>query len=148
MGSFLCYGVILAGIVSSSVFVYLDESGDLGWKFTAPYLAGGSSRYLTIAAVCIPPTKIHLLERLLRAMYVKYKWAPNKERKFVQLSASQRIEFATNAKALCDANPDIALHAIVVKKQNVQPHIRRDGNKLYNYMIKLALIKRWRSMTW
>lgn len=75
-------------------------------------------------------------------MYIKYKWAPGKERKFVQLKPSQRIEFATDAKALCDANPDIAIYVIVVKKQNVQPHIRQDGNKLYNYMIKLALSKK------
>ena len=33
------------------VSVYLDESGDLGWKFDAPYRCGGSSRYLTISAI-------------------------------------------------------------------------------------------------
>jgi len=75
-------------------------------------------------------------------MYQKYKWKAGKERKFVQLSLNQRVEFATKAKALCDAHPDIHIHAIVVKKENVQAHIRADGNKLYNYMIKLALIKR------
>src|ERR1035441_5537034 len=36
--------------------------------------------------------------------------------------------------------PEIALHAIVVKKENVQAHIRTDSNKLYNYMIRLALL--------
>jgi hypothetical protein len=75
-------------------------------------------------------------------MYQKYKWKAGKERKFVQLSPHQRVEFATKAKILCDANPDIHIHAIVVKKQNVQAHIRADGNKLYNYMIKLALVKK------
>jgi len=132
----------LASATSNSVFIYLDESGDLGWKFNAPYLNGGSSRFLTITAVCVPPAKDHLLDRTLRAMYQKYGWPAGKERKFVQLSPTQRVEFATSAKALCDANPDIMIHAIVVKKQNVQQHIRDDGNKLYNYMIKLALIKK------
>jgi uncharacterized protein DUF3800 len=75
-------------------------------------------------------------------MYVKYKWPSGKERKFVQLAPSQRLEFAKDAKALCDGTPDITIHAIVVKKQNVQQHIRQDSNKLYNYMIKLALIKK------
>lgn len=32
------------------------------------------------------------------------------------------------------------LRAIVVKKQKVQTHIQADGNKLYNFMIKLCLI--------
>lgn len=35
------------------ITVYLDESGDLGWKFDAPYRSGGSSRYLTIAAIAV-----------------------------------------------------------------------------------------------
>ena len=128
--------------MSNSVFVYLDESGDLGWKFDAPYLKGGSSRYLTIAAVCLPPSKDHLLDRALRNMYRKYGWLSGTERKFVQLSSKQRVEFAGNVGKLCSANPDITIQAIVVKKQNVQQHIRLDGNKLYNYMVKLALIKK------
>ena len=31
--------------------VYLDESGDLGWKFDKPYQNGGSSRFFTIACI-------------------------------------------------------------------------------------------------
>jgi hypothetical protein len=127
---------------SNSSVIYLDESGDLGWEFTAPYGKGGSSRYLTIAAVYAPPAKIHLLDSVLREMSQKYKWKPGKERKCNQLSPNQRAEFAAKAKALCDANPDIHIHVIVVKKLNVQHHIRADGNKLYNFMIKLALIKK------
>jgi hypothetical protein len=75
-------------------------------------------------------------------MYQKYNWPSGKERKFVQLNANQRIGFATEAKKLCDAHPEVGIHAIVVKKQNVWPHIRKDGNKLYNYMIRLALLKK------
>jgi len=75
-------------------------------------------------------------------MYQKYKWQAGKERKFIQLSTNQRCEFADHAANLCNDNPDIHVHVIVVKKQNVQQHIRTDGNKLYNYMIKLALIKK------
>lgn len=75
-------------------------------------------------------------------MYVKYGWKNGKERKFVELGAGQRIEFAERAKKLCDAHPDIHIHAIVVKKQNVQAHIQRDPNKLYNYMIRRCLLKR------
>lgn len=127
---------------SNPVLVFLDESGDLGWKFDAPYGQGGSSRYLTIASVCVPPSKNYLLDRTLRAMYQKYKWQAGAERKFVQLTDNQRVEFATNAMKLCHAHPDIAIHGIVVRKENVEDHIRADGNKLYNFMIKLSLIKK------
>jgi hypothetical protein len=44
----------------------------------------------------------------------------------------QRGECAKAIRKLCDANADIILHAIVVKKQNVLAHIREDANKLYN----------------
>jgi Protein of unknown function (DUF3800) len=125
-----------------AVSIYLDESGDLGWKFDAPYLGGGSSRYLTITALCVPPGKDHFVDRAIRRMYEKYHWPPGKERKWVQLSANQRTEFAEIALELLGDHHDIAAHAIVVKKQNVADHIRSDGNKLYNYMIKLALLKK------
>lgn len=58
------------------------------------------------------------------------------------MDASIRSSFAAAIRKLCDDHNDIVLHAIVVKKQNVLAHIRADGNKLYNYMIKLALLKR------
>ncbi|MBF4102116.1 DUF3800 domain-containing protein [Gallibacterium anatis] len=48
------------------ISVYLDESGDLGWKFDAPYRQGGSSRYLTIAAIVINHDKRHILKRLMK----------------------------------------------------------------------------------
>jgi len=41
-------------------------------------------------------------------------------------------------------NPDIEIWAITVKKENVQEHIRKDPNKLYNYMIGLVLLDRIR----
>ncbi len=90
----------------------------------------------------MPVAKAHLPKRLVKDLYAKYKWPFGVERKFVQLLPSQRLEFAQRIKVLCDTHQDIAIHAIVVKKQNVLEHIRQDANKLYNYMIKLSLIKK------
>ena len=56
------------------------------------------------------------------------------------MAPSARTEFAKRAKDLCIKYPDINLHTITVKKQNVEPHIRNDSNKLYNYMIRLSLL--------
>ena len=58
------------------------------------------------------------------------------------MAPEERREFATAARLMCDQHPDIFLHAITVKKQNVQDHIRNDSNKLYNYMIQLSLVDR------
>lgn len=132
----------MAIAVSNSVFIYLDEAGDLGWKFDAPYRKGGSSRYLTISALCVPEGKRHLPKRMVRKLYDRFGWDPTVEKKWASMDATARSAFAAEMRKLCDANPDIVLHAIVVKKQNVLAHIRNDGNKLYNYMIRLALLAR------
>lgn len=125
-----------------AVVIYLDESGDLGWKFDAPYRQGGSSRFLTISAVCVPSEKKHLPRRLVKELYAKFKWPSDSERKWSIMTPDEREEFARRAKDLCVKHSDIILHAIVVRKQNVMPHIQQDPNKLYNYMTRLALLDR------
>lgn len=132
----------MAAPVSNSAFVYLDEAGDLGWKFNAPYRNGGSSRFLTISAICAPETKSHLPGRMVRNIYKNFGWSPSVEHKWNSLDPNERSFCAAELRKLCDSNLDIILHAIVVKKQNVLAHIQKDSNKLYNYMVRLALIKR------
>jgi len=56
-----------------------------------------------------------------------------------------RTAFANAARKMCEDNADIHLHAIVVNKVNVEPHIRADANKLYNFMIQLCLVDRMSS---
>jgi hypothetical protein len=138
-GAFCALGVYVAA-ASNSVIVYLDESGDLGWSFDAPYRRGGSSRYLTITAVCVPSEKKHIPKRLVKSLYEKFKWDPKAEKKWSAMDPVERTYFAKEVQVMLAKYPEIALHAIVVKKQNVQAHIRTDSNKLYNYMIRLALL--------
>jgi Protein of unknown function (DUF3800) len=125
-----------------ALVVYVDESGDLGWTFTSPFRSGGSSRFLTIASVCVDAEKKHLPKRLVRDLYKKSSWPPSVEKKWSSMDDKERTEFATAAHNLCKGNPHINLHSITVRKQNVQNHIRTDGNKLYNYMIRLSLLQR------
>ena len=125
-----------------AAIIYLDESGDLGWTFSAPYRQGGSSRYLTLASLCIPPEKKHIPKRIISDLYRKFHWSVSKEKKWSDMSQSARTEFAKSAVAMCNAHADICIHAIIVKKENVGEHIRRDPNKLYNYMIRLSLLDR------
>ena len=120
--------------------VYLDESGDLGWILDKPYCHGGSSRYLTIAFVVCPSEKKHLLQRIVADVYRKVKHNPKKELKGSSLSVSDKCFFAEKVRKLVSMNPDIVVGAITVNKSKVQLHIRQDGNKLYNYMIRLAVL--------
>jgi len=120
--------------------IYLDESGDTGWRFDRPYTKGGSSRFLVIAACLVPPTKDHKPERLLRHIYQHRNWNPGNEKKWVRMSPDARSAFAKSAAKLILTDSDLEYHAIIADKRNVQTHIRQDANKLYNYMVKLLLL--------
>ena len=79
---------------------------------------------------------------MVRSIYQRFGWPQFVEHKWASLDSNQRSVCAMELRKLCDLNPDIFIHAIVVKKQNVLAHIRTDSNKLYNYMIRLALLQR------
>lgn len=124
----------------ASTIIYLDESGDLGWKFDKPYRNGGSSRHLTISALRVPSDKKHIPKRLIRKLYKEFGWRTGAEIKWADMDTNQRKRFSILSCEMCDKHDDIYMIAIVVKKENVLSHIRADGNKLYNYMIKVALL--------
>jgi hypothetical protein len=122
------------------VLFYLDESGDLGWRFDRPYRHGGSSRHLTIAALMVAPSLKHQSKRLIKRLYEQFKWDTGKERKWADLWPHERLAFAEKAATLIKRYPgQITYRAITVKKECVDEHIRLDANKLYNYMIKCFL---------
>lgn len=126
--------------MSDSAIFYLDESGDLGWSFNAPYRQGGSSRYLTIAALRVHSGKQYLPKRAVRRLYADHGWNTSEEKKWSHMDADERLAFAERAKDLVlNHSEHIKLHVIAVNKQNVAQHIRADENKLYNYMIRLLL---------
>ncbi len=123
-----------------AVNIYLDESGDLGWKFDKPYHQGGSSRYLTIAFAICPSEKKHLLQRVVRKIYEKTGTDPKTELKGSALSLETKCHFAELVRKTVSMNPDIQICSITVNKSKVKSHIRKDANKLYNYMIRLAVL--------
>lgn len=124
----------------SDAVVYLDESGDLGWKFDKPYRLGGSSRYITIAAVITTSQKSHLPGRTIRNIYQKFKWNPKEEMKWNMLKEHEKDFIVDKCVSLAIQHSDIQLFSISVYKPNVANYIRTDANKLYNYMIKLILL--------
>lgn len=122
------------------MLIYVDESGDLGWSFDNPYGRGGSSRYLTIAAMVVPEAMDHLPTRKVKQLYTSSHWNYAQEKKWVDMPEAARSTFVRNATTLCKAHPIILYMAIVVYKQHVAAHLRADSNKLYNYMLKLLLL--------
>ena len=117
--------------------IYLDESGDLGWKFDEPYRQGGSSRYLSLAFLFLPIEHRNLPKKIIKKLYKKYRWV--KEKKASDATSNQKLLFCKYAIGMLNSYPNIKIDVIVVKKTNVQPHIRTDSNKLYNYMSGLVI---------
>lgn len=125
----------------TKLLIYLDESGDLGWKFDLPYRRGGSSRYLTISALIVSEESAKLPARVMRKLYDKFNWPTDKEKKWARMTPEERSEFSRLAAKLCASNAgSIQYVSITAKKENVMAHIRQDPNKLYNYMIGMLLL--------
>ncbi len=122
------------------MLIYIDESGDPGWKFEKPFMRGGSSRYLTIAALVTPSSKKDLSKRIVRKMYKRHGWDTAEEKKAADMNVTEKLDFCSRAVQLMAGNNELSIYAITVKKENVLDHIRRDSNKLYNYMLRLALL--------
>jgi hypothetical protein len=120
--------------------VFLDESGDLGWKFDSLYRQGGSSRYLSLGYLILPTGKEYIPSRLVTHVYKKYKISPSTEKKGKDFTLNQKQYVAQEVVQMLQNNPDFRMGAITVMKEKVNPHIRLDGNKLYNYMIKRSVL--------
>lgn len=123
----------------SQIIAYVDESGDLGWKLDQPYRNGGSSRFMTIAAV-LTTSKPHAIERSMRRLYKKHKWDPSKEKKWANMNLEERLSFAREATNLADRNKSIHYRSITVMKENAQNKFKQDPEKLYNYMLRISLL--------
>ena len=122
------------------VAIYLDESGDLGWTFTAPYGKGGSSRMLTIACVICPKDKAKFLNRIVVGFYKARKRPQSNELKSFDLSSKEKQQFIKQITKLYAEHPDIRLLSITVNKKRVKSKLRNDPNALYNCMVKTLLL--------
>jgi len=117
--------------------IYLDESGDLGWKFDLPFRHGGSSRCLVLTFLFLPVVRDNKPRKIIAGLYSKYGWV--REKKASTATTNQRLEFCQHVVGLLKEYPDIKIDTIIANKTSLQSHIREDGNKLYNYMCGLVV---------
>ena len=110
------------------MYVYLDESGDLGF-------VQGGSRYFSIAFVIVKDP-IHFI-RCIKEIKIKHNIPRNVELKGNTTKEIIKEELLRRLQKL-----DIEVHAITVRKKNVEPKLRKDTNILYNYMVGLLLVER------
>jgi len=110
------------------MYVYLDESGDLGF-------GQGGTKYFTIAFVVMEdPIPFR---RCVKMVKVKYHIPQDVELKGYTTRESIKKDLLSRFAKL-----DIEVHAITVRKKNVEPKLQIDTNILYNYVVGLPLAER------
>jgi len=110
------------------MYVYLDESGDLGF-------GQEGSRYFTIAFVVMAdPIPFR---RCVKEVKIKYHIPRNVELKGNTTRENIKTDLLNRLAKL-----DIEIHAITVRKKNVDAKLRRDTNIFYNYVVGLSLVER------
>lgn len=107
--------------------VYLDESGDLGF-------GAGSSRYLVICFLSV--SHKHSLLRAVRRTKQSLRLPASVELKGNRLAWAQRRRVLEAV-----ASVDLSVHAIVVNRDGVRPHLRANPNVLYNYALQFPLVE-------
>ena len=120
--------------------IFMDEAGDTGWSLDAPYGHRGSSRFLILAAIVIPPGKNVYVERIMRGIYRGRKGrALSKELKSTELNQWEKKQIATKLLAMTRQHPDITLHGIVAEKGNVNSALRARSESFYTHMAEQML---------
>jgi hypothetical protein len=121
-------------------YIFIDESGDLGWNFEKENNNGGSSRYLTIGGVVIHSDEMKHLKRLIRDIYKKYNLTPRIEKKGSSFSDSDGAYIIEKIRELInEKTPSLRLISITISKERVRDHLRKDTNILYNYILSALL---------
>ena len=110
------------------MYVYLDESGDLGF-------GERSTTYFTVAFVTMenPIPFRRCVKRVKEEYHIPRE---------AELKGSTTREVIKRDLLARFAKLDIEVHAMTVRKKNVEPKLRRDANILYNYMVGLSLVER------
>lgn len=109
------------------MFVYVDESGDTGFKFDR-----GSTRYFVVTLLLVddPVPLQSAIDRLRQSLG----YAPEVEFHFAKSSGAIRERFLRTIQPL-----RFAIRTLIVDKQLItRPHMRK-RETFYNYLVRLCL---------
>ena len=112
----------------NKTFIYLDESGDLGFK-------KGSSKYFVISFIAMDTKTNLILKRKIKKVKKRHKIGKDVEIKANKSNHSLRVDVL---KEICSL--PIEIYSITTKKQGINKSLRKDTNIFYNYMVNLILV--------
>lgn len=114
--------------MSEHIFLYLDESGNLG----------KAGRYFTIAA--IETTNVKPLMNVMKKTVLKAKQRFTKFQNAKEIKASDSSAIVKEYFLRKIASKDIHIRYIVADKKQVKKELLDDENLLYNYMLKFLIV--------
>ena len=112
----------------NKIFIYLDESGDLGFN-------KGSSKYFVISFIAMDTKTNLILKRKIKKVKKRHKIGKDVEIKANKSNHSLRVDVL---KEICSL--PIEIYSITTKKQGINKSLRKDTNIFYNYMVNLILV--------
>lgn len=120
--------------------IYIDESGDLGWKLDKPNRYGGSSKFITITGIIISKDEEKYISRFITDIYKKYNLTPNIEKKGANF-LPEHSSFITSqlTNKIVTKSDSFKIISITVNKSKVFESLRKDKNIFYNYVLGLLL---------
>lgn len=116
------------------ISAYFDESGDLGWKFDAPFRQGGSSRVFIIAGASGPDQAHRQFGKVIKKLWESQGWTTSKEKKWNNISDKAKLAFAELTAKFAEENSDVHLAVAVLDKEKLAEHLRADQHLLYAHL--------------
>ncbi|MDY3331570.1 MAG: DUF3800 domain-containing protein [Pelistega sp.] len=105
--------------ITHKSFIFIDESGDLGWQLSPKEGQIGSSIYFSLAVVIFreKATK-NKIDKFLNQLNTLFSRSTEKELKWSSLSDNQRDIVKVKLAEFVKANPNISLTTLTMKKTN------------------------------
>lgn len=108
--------------------VFIDESGDSGWKLNLQYrTSGGSSKYFIYSFLFIPTNKKGITKRVIKGFNKKSGVVHGQEIKGSNLSSSSRQKFCASTLRILKHNKDVQIQVVVLEKAKVPENLRKDA---------------------
>ncbi|HEX8061104.1 MAG TPA: DUF3800 domain-containing protein, partial [Cyclobacteriaceae bacterium] len=123
----------------SSMIVFLDESGDLGWSFSKPNREGGSSRFITVAGVVFDERQLKSLIRHLYDLMKRNKLNSYTEKEGSSFFNDDAVALVKSLATICETVPTLQIISITADKQKVPLPLRRDTVIFYNHLLNNLL---------
>jgi len=111
--------------MATTALAYLDESGDLGWRFDQPYGTGGSSRFFVIAIAVGINKSYRRFGKVVDSLHKLQNWTSAREKKWATISGGARLAFCQLAAKELANNPETLVLVAVCHKQNAPDFMRQ-----------------------